>query len=147
MKRLLIKLFLVVWGVVNFACPDMSSSYGLFIVESPSGERLYFRREARGLNYDALSLSANPDYCSEPNAENDFIFVGLGPTHLFYKFEDDELHLYLVNVAKTPDKFSGKTKVIQHQLNNLEFLAMKENYKSKGLALLDISINDTLKCK
>ncbi len=146
MGKLLTGLLLLILVMTNSACPDMSSSYGLFVVESPNGEKLYFRREARGLNYDSLSLSQNQDYCSEPDASSDFIFAESATT-LFYKFEGNELHIYLTVLAKTPSNFSAETKVVQHKLNNLEFLAIKENYKNKGLELLDVSLNEMLTCK
>lgn len=53
MKTFLI-LILLMQGITTSSC-IFDSKYGLVTIESPSGEKFYFRREARGLNYDSLS--------------------------------------------------------------------------------------------
>lgn len=143
MKEILLTLI----TVMNFGCSDLSSQYGMREVKSPSGEAFYFRREARGLNFDSLSLTKNSDHCREPDPATDIIFSGLGPVQLFYKFVDNELHLYLSIPVKVPNKFSEETKIVQHELSNPEFIFMKENYESKGLEITEIPLDRTLACK
>ncbi len=143
MKKFLI-LILLLQGIPTSSC-IFDSKYGLTAIESPSGEKFYFRREVRGLNYDSLSLSTSSDYCSEPDPSNAFIFHIIQPT-VFYKFEGNELHLYTTAPTETPPNFSDKTKVIQHDLNNPEFLAMSENYKDRGLEIIEPPIDKSLFC-
>ena|SRR5215216_4043837 len=141
------EILLAVMAMLNFGCADLFSQYGMRMVESPSGEKLYFRREARGLNFDSLVLTKNPDHCREPDPSHDIVFFGLGPIHVFYKFEENRLHLYLTNLVDVPDKFSDKTQIVQHKLSNPEFIFMKENYKTDGLGLIDVPLDKALTCE
>jgi hypothetical protein len=139
-------ILLAVIAMLNFGCSIQSSQYGMLMVESPAGEKLYFRREARGLNFDSLALTKNPDHCREPDPSTDIVFKERGPIILFYKFQDDELHLYVSIPTNVLDKFLKKTKIVQHELSNPEFLFLKENYKSKGLEMVAITLDKSLTC-
>lgn len=150
MKKIFVGLAIVCLTMPFFACSEdfeSSAVYGLKLIESPSGEKFYFRREARGFNYDLLSLSKNSDYCSKPNGNTDIIFEGLGPIILFYKFENNELHLYLSRAVKVPVNFSDKVSVIQHDLSNPEFIEMGQTYKIIGLEKVEVLLDEALKCK
>lgn len=102
-------------AVINTTCVDLSSEYGIRPVVSSSGAKLYFRREARGLNYDAISLTENDDYCSDRNPRTDYLFGKSGDT-IYYKFEGDTLHLFVGTPAKVPPSYSRKIVVVQHKL-------------------------------
>jgi hypothetical protein len=139
-------ILLAVIAILNFGCSDFSSQYGMLMIESPAGEKLYFRREARGLNFDSLALTKNPDHCRKPDPSTDIIFKGLDPNVLFYKFQDNELHLYIDIPTNVPDNFLEKTKIVQHEITNPKFLFLKENYKSEGLEMVDVKLNESLTC-
>jgi hypothetical protein len=136
---------LLLVAVMTISCVDFAPQYGLRKLNLPSGEVYYFRREARGLNFDSLSLVTSSDHCREPNPGTDIIFKGLGPLHLFYRFSDDEMHLYLTTRIEVPPDFS-KTKIVQHELNNGEFMRLLETHKSEGLEMVNVEIDSTLIC-
>ncbi|MDM7921187.1 MAG: hypothetical protein QUS14_02715 [Pyrinomonadaceae bacterium] len=122
------------------------SQYGLLRTQAPSGEVFYFRREARGLNHDTLSLSKNSDFCAEPDPNNSLIFTGLGPVTVFYKFAGDELHLYLTSKVDVPAHFSNSTKPVFHKINNLKFIELRESYAEKGLRITEVPLDPKLSC-
>jgi hypothetical protein len=140
------EILLTLMAMLNLGCQDLSSQYGMREVRSPNGEVFYFRREARGLNFDSLALTKSRDYCREPDPSTDIVFSGLGPVYLFYKFNGNELHLYLSVPVKVPDTFADRTKIIQHELSNPEFMFLKQNYESKGLEIADIQLDEALTC-
>jgi hypothetical protein len=138
-------LIVIILIVFTGSC-GLRTEYGLNTIKSPNGEKFYFRRAARGLNYDTLTLSKNSDYCAEPDPNTTLIFHGLGPKTIFYKFVGDELHIYDVASVEMPRNFSEKVKVIINQISNPQFIAMGNNYKEKGLEKSDVPINNTLFC-
>lgn len=123
-----------------------NSDYGLLKIQAPSGEEFYFRRQMRGRNYDALSLSSNPNFCSEPSPDNALIFQGMGPIEVFYRFEGNELHLYKMQEVNTPKSFSKDVKLVFHELTNQQFIDLRKSYASRGLQISDVSVNNELSC-
>ena len=129
------------WG-----CVDMSSIHGFFVLEAPNGEKLYFRREAWGLNDDHLSLTTNNNVCSKPDPATDVIFVTHGTT-VFYKFEGTVVHIYNTSMPEMPKDFSEKITVVPHKLTNPEFLALRDGRLVElGLTLVAVELDESIKC-
>src|SRR5689334_10162376 len=134
------KLIALILPLLAAGC-GFGTEYGVSPIKSPGGEILYFRREVRGRNFDALSLSKNPNYCSKPDPDEAIIFRGMGPFTVFYKFVGDELHLYSIEELKVPRHFSERVKVIIHNVTNPEHIQMHDDYQKMGLEKLDVPIN------
>ncbi len=122
------------------------SNYGLLKIQAPNGEEFFFRRQVRGWNYDALSLSKNPNHCAEPDPANALIFIGMGPIEVFYKFEGNQLHLYKMQEVNSPKDFSTDVKFVFHELTNQQYIELRETYASKGLNISNVYINSELSC-
>jgi hypothetical protein len=136
-------ILLLTW--VFTGCGVGGSTYGIFALETPKDGTLYFRREARGLNYDALFLTANKDVCAKPDDSKEIRFIESG-TRLFYKFDGYDLHLYVSIIPTVPTQFTNKPRIIFHQITNPEFINLRETYASKGFQFLDVPLNESLKC-
>jgi hypothetical protein len=124
-KSLLYISTFVLFGA-SIGCSDLGSSrYGLVALNVPPAEELYFRREARGLNFDQLSITRNADVCAKTDRSQDIVFVGSN-THPFYKIVGNEVHIYVGIVPEIPLGFGTSTKIIFHEINNGEFLNYRE---------------------
>ena len=143
MKCLRSFTFLLLFGFM-VSC-DRGTGYGISGIESPSGIKLYFRREVRGSNFDKLSLSQNPNYCSEPDPKTALIFESIDP-HAFYTFVGEELHIYTMSDVSKPPILADGLSIILHKLNNQQFIRMSENYMNLGLKRADVSINSLAWC-
>lgn len=120
--------------------------YGLLKIQAPNGEEFYFRREARGLNYDALSLSKDSNVCAKPDPDNALIFRSVGPVEVFYRFEGNDLHLYKMSPVDVPKNFSNTIKLVLHDITNPEFIALHKSYADRGLEISDVPLNPKLTC-
>jgi amino acid transporter len=138
----LTSIFILFSVIVIYNFPDMSSQYGIvnILVE---GKQLYFKREARGLNYDQLILSASKDHCADYITNSDYRFQTANPT-VFYKTEAGILYLIAKNVV-TPKDFPVKVSIIEPDVLP-DWETKKSNLKEKGFELLEIPIVDDLKC-
>lgn len=116
-----------------------STGYGLLAIESPSGKKLYFRREVRGLNYDLLSLSEKNNYCSKPDPQTSLIFRTIDP-HAFYKFNENELHIYTMADVTKPTKLADGIELVVHAIGNQQYIHMKEDYLEMGLQRVEVPI-------
>ena len=137
-------LLFVTLGLVS--CVKLSPKYGSVTLRSPTAGELYFKREVRGLNYDVVALSTNPDCCVEANPRSDFIF-GSDPLPMYYSFEDNTLNLFLTSVVTSPSNFQSSVKVVQHHLSPSEFADLQKSFKDRGLELLDVPIDEKLRCR
>jgi hypothetical protein len=136
-------IFILLTTLVIYNFPDMSSQYGLVTI-SVDGKQLYFKREARGLNYDSLILSTNKDHCAEYNPDSDYDFTNSDPT-VYYKVDGEVLHITASNAAP-PKDFPVKVSI--HRItDNSEWFDLEENHLEKGLELLNIPLSDDLTCK
>lgn len=145
MKLLLISL-LTLNVLFGNKCP-FASQYGLVEIDYPNGKKLYLRREARGLNYDQLSLSDSANYCSQPDPSKALIFTGLGSGafSVFYKIENGDLHIYSSRIEGI-EIFSNGAEVVPHEEDNLRLPAgsRDEKYKPADLKEISVPINDSL---
>ena len=142
--KIVLVAFILTFGSLSSRCDEANRTFGMLELKYPNGEKVYFRREARGLNFDSLTLSRDPNHCRVPDNTSDIIFKGLGPIHLFYPFEGDNLHLYLTNPVTIPPVLKNLN-IIQHGLTNQQYLAFSKNHKSEGLEFLDIPLDERLK--
>ena len=133
----------IVFGLV--CCMNLSPKYGFLSLRSPQNAELYFKREVRGLNYDVVVLSTSKDYCKEPNASSEFIFAS-DPLPMYYNFEGNTLNLFLTSVGTQPSDFQSEVRVVQHHLSPSEFADTQKSFKARGLELLDVPINEKLRC-
>jgi hypothetical protein len=121
-----------------------SVQHGITKIETSSGEKLYFHREVRGLNYDALSLSADSDPCVKSDPSFNFIYPALGQAAaVFYKFENGELHISTTNVQNPELQLSTNIKIVHHIEN---YWAMDNEAREKRLQKLDIPLDRSLVC-
>ncbi len=151
---LMASVFIFILEVVFNNLP-FSSKYGLVEI-SVNGKPLYFKREARGLNYDSVILSADGNYCAEYNPELDYRFTSLDDT-IYYKIDSGVLYLLTGNPVLSgynyqseqyivqPKKFPVKVVIIEPD-KLIIYEKRKELYKDKGLQLLEIQLVDDLKC-
>jgi hypothetical protein len=128
-------------------CQDLRPKYGVFSLRASGGETLYFKREVRGLNYDVLTLSVDKDHCKKPDPSRDYVFDDLGPHTIYYRIEGDVLTLYLTIPATPPRNFQSQIKVEQREMAPLEFAKVANNHKERGLTLLDVPLDEDLRCK
>jgi hypothetical protein len=145
MKKKFLSFTLCILTIFIVNC-GFGTEYGVKTIISPKGEKFYFRRVVRGRNYDTLALSANSNYCAEPDPATAVIFHGLGPIFVFYRFEGDELHIYDSGRVDSPPNFSPKTKVVLHKISNPQFIEMRETYAAKGFEISEVPIDKTLLC-
>lgn len=119
--------------------------YGNVPLTAPSGEKIYFRREVRGRNFDEVILSPNPEPCVPPDSAGDLIFPDSDPT-IYFKFEGQVLHLYPSVLAPEPSQAKFATRIVQHFLTNPERIKLRAEYQAKGLILLEIPFDNQIKC-
>jgi hypothetical protein len=143
-----VKSFALAFMVIGSVCcvNNLSPKYGFLSLRSPQNAELYFKREVRGLNYDVMVLSTNKDYCKEPNASSEFIFAS-DPLPMYYRFEGNTLNLFLTSAAAQPSDFQSDVRVVQHHLSPLEFAEIRKSFKERGLTLLDVPIDERLRCR
>ncbi len=128
------------------ACPDYGPEYGVMSLDGSQGQKLYFKREVRGQNYDVLTLSTDDDYCREPDETKDYVF-GAHATKIFYKQSAGQLDLYMTSPSKTPTEFDSAIRITQHRLSPLEFAELDKNYRELGYVLIDVKLDKDLQCK
>jgi hypothetical protein len=65
---------------------------------------------------------------------------------MYYKLEDNELNLFVTSVAAQPPDFQSPISVVQHHLTPSEFVEIQKNLKDRGLKVLDVPIDEKLRC-
>lgn len=89
MNKHILILSCIVGMSVFFVCS--CSKYGITEIKTSNGNKVYFKREARGLDHDVTILSSDGDYCREYNNEFDYnLAVG---SSKFYLLDNDTLHV------------------------------------------------------
>jgi hypothetical protein len=129
------------------ACaPDLSSAFGMLAVTVGNRE-VYFKREVRGLSYDALVISPSSSFCKMPDPRSDYIFREQGPVRLYYKVDNNTLVLYGTGSATPPEARNFPVNVVQHELTVLEFDQLDKDAARLGLLALEISVDKRSQCK
>ena len=131
-----------------------SSQYGKVEIVVKS-KPLYFRREARGLNFDEVILSPNADVCAEYNPELDIRFTSIDTT-IYYRIQDETLVLLEGNPPSFPSGYvpeervaKPKTFPVKIQILEPTKLIVFESetlYSDINLELLKIPLDKTLTC-
>jgi hypothetical protein len=132
---------------VTSSCADLSPEYGIVNLKITPSQEVFFKREVRGQNYDALVLSPSKDLCSEPNPRSDYIFKSQGPHRIYYKVEDGTLILFLTIAAPLLEEGAFPIRVVQNKMHTLEFEELQKNYRKLGLVELKVEIDRGLKCR
>ena len=126
---------------------DLSPQYGVLALSAPNGREVFFKREARLLDYDVLVLSATQDVCQEADPRRDYVFTGPA-RKIYYNFSGPStLNLFVTSSATEPVEFSSSVKVIQHELDPLEYADLEKHFKDRGILLAAVPINPALKCR
>lgn len=123
------------------------SNYGVQEINFPKQQSsIYFKREVRGLNFDALWISSNRDPCYPINKDSDIVFSALNHT-VFYKQTADSLYLYSTSPIDWPTNNTFVVKIIYNEIGANEFFSFEESYAAHGLKKLKIEIDPKLICK
>lgn len=105
------------------ACgPELPPKCGMIIL-SLEGEkdRLYLKRMARGLNYDGIVLSADPNPCGEGDPKRDLVFAGIAPFPVLFELKEGTLYVSSYTAVDNPELSSvGSIPIEYSYLGNLE---------------------------
>lgn len=124
--------------------PYLGPEYGVVTLTAESGQEFYFKRTVSGLNYDVVVLSSNKDYCSQ-DAQTDYIF-STAPESLYYKVENNVLHLYTSYPDISPKQNSVPAEVKQYKLATGDFFIIDKIQREKELTHLVVPIDEKLRC-
>jgi hypothetical protein len=124
-------------GMLNPFGPE----FGVVEVAVPGGRTLYFRREVRGRNYDALAVSEGPDPCRSAEESQDIVFREQGPLTIYYGFAGNRLRVYSTSPVSLPPRPSLIGMVESHVLGPLEWAQMETSYQKQGLKKLEVPLN------
>ncbi len=112
-----------------------------------SSKVIYARREGRGLNYDVLALSPDPNPCSHANPHTDYIFRYDG-TPLYVAQTKTGLEVYRFGSVELP--YSGAT-AIDVEIKRLpieEFRSIVGTYNERHIRKVDVSFTtDSRGCR
>lgn len=80
------------------SCIDFSSFQSLHAVKSiemANGQKIYFKREVRGINgnYDVTAISTDGNPCRKYNEETDYCICN-GSENVYYNINENTLVLY-----------------------------------------------------
>jgi hypothetical protein len=138
---------LIVLSIILSACgPDLSPAYGRVGVRVSDNAQIFFKREVRGLNYDALVISPSDSLCGMPNAKTDYVFTGMGPFDVYYKVETGRLILFTHYAATPPPDSRFPVGVVQNELGSPDFDQLKSNADGLNLRHLEFPIDERVKC-
>jgi hypothetical protein len=120
---------------------ELKPQRGIVTIPLEGGRAVYFKREARGLSFDVLVLSPDPDPCRVANPAVDDVFTSQGPQTVYYKIEGGKLQVYSASRV-TRAKASDSGNAIEHHLLEApDYLAVSETYEQKGLTKLSVPLN------
>ena len=122
------------------------SQYGIEGVATSDGTMVYFKREVRGANYDALWISTNPDPCRPADDSTDYVFRELGPLVVYYRAGAGVVETYLTS-SLDPPKTKPKVRVIHHVLDPLAFKELERTHKSRGLTKIEVPLQRKIHCR
>jgi hypothetical protein len=116
------------------------SQFGTVAIPMPNGVVIYGRRESRGLNYDVLSLSPNPNPCATANPETDYIFRYDG-SPLYLGHGQNDLTVYRYGSVEVPKSQLPSATINLKHLTFDEFQSVRESYQKKNIEKLDVPLN------
>jgi hypothetical protein len=121
------------------AIPDLSPEFGVLPVPLPNGRVLYFKREARWIDYDEIALSGNPDPCKLRD-EDVYRFTEGGPPTAFYRVNGNSIYIYSTDTMQSPKRDTLGVQVVIHRLGSLEWKELLRKYKDKGLVKVEVPV-------
>ncbi len=122
----------IVWCFILFlSCnfPDLGLQVKVEeIISDNSDNKIYLKKEARGLNYSVSALSCSSIIDFENSRTNeDYIFYTFLP--VFYKISNDTIFIYTDTKSKVPHKFSSEITVEQIEMSFEELNELEANNK------------------
>ena len=129
--------------------PVIAPQYGMVKIDISDGQKIYVKRRITGIggDHDIISISPSENACSGPNSVSDYVYPDSIHGTLLYKVENGSLVLYDTVDARNPTIGHFPIDVIQRQLTTLDYLKMKEHPEEFGLTLLEVPIDETIRCK
>ena len=134
----------IAWTACDGGLPD--SQYGVDGVSTSEGTTVYFKREVRGANYDALWISASPDPCRPADDATDYVFRELGPLAVYYRAGAGAVETFSTSSLDPPGN-EPKVRVIHHVLDPLAFKELERTYKSSGLTKIEVPVQRKIHCR
>src|SRR5437016_4419804 len=136
---------LVAMALASCSIPDFAPEYAISKLDLSNGQAIYFKREVRGINgnYDVVAISPNGDPCASMNRDTDYSISE--SESVYYKLEGDALHLYFSTATGSPAR-PFPVKLVNHEINNMDFDKFKRSYLSRGITRLDLVVDGTKRC-
>lgn len=130
-------------GMTMFSCrtvDNLKPQFGVIAVAGEDGRQFYFKREVRGLSYDVLAISLDPNPCSSANSTTDYVFTAQGPHTVYYRIDAGKLRVFSAPPVKVPETPQGDF-VEAHLLEAPDFLELRDDYERRGLTKVDVPLN------
>lgn len=118
---------------------------GVLPVELPDGTHVYFKREVRGHNYDALWISADADPCRSAEPRTDYIYRAMGPLVVFYSAREAGLTTYSTTTLDKPSD-AGSLHVVNYVLQPLAFQELSRTYHERHLLKAAVEVRASWGC-
>jgi hypothetical protein len=146
MDKLARTLQMLIIALMSSCTPTNHYSYGTVMIAMPDGQKVYFKREV-GFDHDLWVISPSDDVCHMPNADTDYWFHQMGPIDPLYKIKGDTILLYIRGVAAAAPK-GGQfpTRIIQKEVDPLDYLKMESDLEKLGLTRLEVRIDESITC-
>jgi hypothetical protein len=138
----------IILGVRWMQQPFSPHSYGIKPVVLADGQKIYLKREA-GLHYDRTALSLNGDRCIGPNDATDYVLstLGAGESPLYYLLGKNEVTVYDSKLS-APTRLNWTLTIKQETLlNEPHFGGREEDYESRGISKVEVSLRELYACK
>ena len=120
---------------------ELQPQFGIVALTVEGGRQIYFKREVRGLSYDVLAVSDDPDPCHTANDAADYVFRAQGPLTVYYKLEGPKLVVYSASPGAASDKSEIPRLIDARLLEAPEFQQFGIKYHEKGFTKLDVPLN------
>jgi len=122
--------------------------YGVKPIVLADGLKLYLKREV-GLHYDRAALSLNSDRCIGPNDATDYMFSnsGAGEFPLYFQPGKNSIIVYDFGL-NSPSRTKWTVTIKQESLlNEPHFGGREEDYQTRGISKVEISLSELSACR
>src|SRR5699024_8170549 len=109
---IIVFLLIGITGYLYMNLPEFDPNISVEKIYSKKyNESIYLKKKNWGItgNHQVIAISTPPDGNPDLNKKTDFIFKGL--SNLFYKFENDTLHIYTNKASDVPSNFSSNIEI------------------------------------
>ena len=149
MRYLTLALASLALTVALQACNEreFAPEYAISRLDLANGKAIYFKREVRGItgNYDVVAISTDGNPCTSVNDDTDYCICSWQP-YVYYKLEDDSLHLYYATADHAAAKDQFPVKVVNHEINPMDVKLFEHTYWKLGIVRLDLAVDATKRC-